>query len=166
MTLRKTSFFACLALSMFCLAAGYAASGKWVGGALAVATGLAWLPARKYPASELPVLCLLSSVCLGAVGLLTTGSAPALMLSGTGFALATWDLLLLDDALKGSSSGGQTRRYENKHLQSLALALGIGLVAALGGHLLNFEIPFAVMMLCVLLLLLGLERGWSAIKKR
>ena len=68
--------------------------------------------------------------------------------------------------MKGSSLDGQTRRYENKHLQSLAVVLGCGLIAALVGRLLNFEIPFAVMLLCVCLLLFGLERTWTAIKKR
>ncbi len=88
------------------------------------------------------------------------------MISGSGFALAVWDLILLDGALGTSSSEEQTRRYENKHLQSLALALGAGLLAAFLGGLLNLQIPFVAMMLFVALAIFGFDRVWRTIKKR
>ena len=88
------------------------------------------------------------------------------MICGSGVALAIWDLLLLDDAVKGSSLGEQTRRYENKHLQSLALALGCGLMVAFVGRLLNFQIPFAILMLFVILAVFGLDQVWGYIKRK
>jgi high-affinity Fe2+/Pb2+ permease len=88
------------------------------------------------------------------------------MICGSGFALAVWDLILLDGALGTSSSGEQTRRYENKHLQSLALALGAGLLLAFLGGVLNLQIPFVAMMLLVALVIFGFDRIWSTIKKR
>jgi hypothetical protein len=160
----KTLFVICLAVSMLCLAAGYGIAGQWIGAVIAVITGLAWLPARKYPDSGLPVICLVVSVCLAVVGRLS-GASSLLMICGSGFALAVWDLVFLDDALGSNLIGEQTKRYENKHLQALALALGCGLTLAFVGHLINFRIPFMAMMLFVALVIFGLERIWGTIKK-
>jgi len=165
MSLRKTFFFICLAISILCLAAGYAIVGKWVGAVIVIITGFAWLFARKYLDSGLPFICLVMSVCLAVVGRLT-GSPPLLMICGSGFALAVWDLVFLDNALGNNSLEAQTRQYESKHLQSLALALGCGLIVAFAGRLINFQIPFIVMMLFIALVIFGLERIWGIIKKR
>jgi hypothetical protein len=162
---RRTFFIICLVVSMLCLAAGYGIAGQWIGAVIAVITGLAWLPARKYPDSGLPLICLLASVCLAVVGQLS-GASSLLMICGSGFALAVWDLVSLDNALGRDSFGEQTRRYENKHLQALALALGSGLMVVFVGHLINFRIPFMLMVLFVALVIFGLERIWGAIKKR
>ena len=162
MALRKKFFVICLVASVFCLVAGYVVVGKWIGAVLATITGLAWLLARKYPASWLPFICLLASVCLAVVGMLI-GSPPLLMIFGSGVALAVWDLLLLDNALR-SSSGAQTRQYENKHLQSLALALGSGLLVVFLGRLLHLQIPFVASILFVALTIFGLDRVLGYIK--
>jgi hypothetical protein len=162
---RKIFFIICLVVSMLCLVAGYGIAGQWIGAVIAVITGLAWLPARKYPTSGLPLICLLASVCLAVVGQLS-GASSLLMICGSGFALAVWDLASLDNALGRDSFGEQTRRYENKHLQALALALGSGLIVAFVGHLINFRIPFMLMVFFVALVIFGLERIWGAIKKR
>jgi hypothetical protein len=161
---RKPFFVICLAVSMLCLVVGYGITGKWIGAAFAIVIGLAWLLARKYPDSGLPFICLVVSVCLAVVGRLS-GSPPLLMICGSGFALAVWDLVLLDDALGSNSFGEQTKRYENKHLQSLALALGFGLFVAFLGQLLNLRIPFVLLMLFIALVLFGLDRIGSYIKK-
>jgi len=164
MDIRKTFFVLCLAISMLCLTAGYGFAGQWIGAVIAITSGLAWLPARKYPASGLPHLCLIASVGLAVTGQLT-GTSPLLMISGSGFALAVWDLILLDGALGTNSSGEQIRRYENRHLQSLALALGAGLLVAFLGGLLHLQIPFVAMMLFVALVIFGFDRVWRTIKK-
>jgi hypothetical protein len=164
MARRKIFFVACLALSTLCLTAGYLNSGQWIGVVITLMTGLAWLLARKYPAAWLPHLCLLASVGLAVAGRLA-GASPILMISGSGVALAAWDLLLLNATLENCTFGEQTRRYENKHLQSLALALGFGLFLALLGHWLQLQIPFVMLMLLVVLALVGLDHIWSTIKK-
>jgi hypothetical protein len=165
MTLRKTLFVVCLVVSALCLAAGYGISGQWVGVLVAIITGLAWLLARKYPASWLPLLCLLMTVGLAVAGRLT-GSPPFLMICGSGVALAVWDLLFLDVALGSHSSGEQARQYEGKHLQSLALALGSGLLVTFLGRLLNLQIPFVLLMLFIALAIFALDRVGGYIKKR
>jgi hypothetical protein len=164
MTPRKTFFAVCLIVSVICLATGYGFVGQWIGVVIAIAMGPAWLFAQKYPTSGLPFICLFASVCLAVTGKLT-GSSSLLMICGSGFALAIWDLLLLDDALRNSSCGEQTRQYENKHLQSLVLALGSGLLAALFGRFLHLQIPFIILMFFIALVIFGLDRVWGYIKK-
>ena len=165
MGFRKIFFVVCLIVSMLCLSAGYGLSDQWIGAMIAIIAGLTWLPARKYPASWLPLVCLIASIGLAVTGQLT-GLSSWLMICGSGFALAVWDLVLLERALGTNSAGEQTRRYEIKHLQSLALALGAGLLAALVGGVLHLQIPFVAMMLSVALILFGLDRVWRTIRKR
>ncbi len=165
MNIRKMVFVVCLVVSMLCLTAGYWFAGQWIGAGIAITSGLAWLPARKYPASGLPYLCLLTAVGLAVTGQLT-GTSPLLMITGSGFALAVWDLILLDAALGTNSSGEQTRRHENKHLQSLALVLAAGLLVAFLGGVLHLQIPFIVMLLFVAVVIFGFDRVWRTIKKR
>ena len=165
MFLRKIFFIICVAVSTLCLTVGYWIAGNWIGVVIVIITSLVWLLARKYPSSGLPFICLVVSVCLAAVGCLI-GSPSWLMICGSGFSLAIWDLILLDDALGINSSGILTKQYENKHLQSLALALGCGLLVAFIGRLLNFQIPFVIMMLFIALVIFGLERIWNIVKKR
>jgi len=165
MALRKTFLVVCLVVLLLCLMAGYGFAGQWIGGVIALTSGLAWLPARKYPASWIPHLCLITSVGLAVTGQLT-GASPLLMICGSGFALAAWDLILLDGALSTHSVVEQSERYELKHIQSLALALGAGLLVAFLGGMLNLQIPFVVMMLFVALVIFGFDRVWATIKKR
>jgi hypothetical protein len=165
MAIRRTFFAVCLLVSVLCLAAGFGIAGQWIGAVMAIIAGLAWLLARRYPASWPPHICLLASVCMAVVGRLT-GSPPLLMICGSGVALAVWDILLLDAALGSKSSGEQTRQYENKHLQSLALVLGSGLCVVSLGRLLTLQIPFVLSVLFVALAVFGLDRAWGYIKRR
>jgi hypothetical protein len=163
--LRKTFFVICVIVSTLCLTVGYGIAEKWIGVVIAIITGLIWLLARKYPDSGLPVICLVVSVCLAVVGLLI-GSPPLLMICGSGFALAVWDLVFLNNALGRVPSGVQTIQYERRHLQSLALALGSGLLVAFLGRLFNLQFPFLILMLFVAFIIFGLDRTYGYIKKR
>ena len=149
---------------MLCLAAGYGIAGHWIGAIIAILTGPAWLLARKYPETQLPLLCLLGSVGFAVVGILI-GSPPFLMIFASAIALAVWDLLILDAALGNHSSAEQTRHYEKEHLQSLTLALGSGLSGTLLGSFLKVQIPFIVWMLFITFILFALDRVWGYIKK-
>ncbi|MBI5953519.1 MAG: hypothetical protein HY865_17835 [Chloroflexi bacterium] len=162
--LRKIFFAVCLIALVLCLGAGYELSGQWIGVVISLVTGPAWLFARKYSTSILPLTCLLISVCLAVVGKINGGSS-FLMICGSGFALATWDLLLLDGALTNNSSGEQTRQFEIRHLQSLGAALGSGLVVISLGYLIRLQIPFVVLLLSIALVIFGLDRVWGYIKK-
>jgi hypothetical protein len=164
MALRKMFFIVCLIVSGLCLADGYALAGHWPGVAIALLTGPGWLLARKYPAAWLQFICLLVPVVLAGAGMLT-GSTSVLMMCGSAFALAAWDLLLLDGAMGIDPPGEQTRRYENSHLQTLALALGSGLLVALLGRSLSLQTPFYVLAVLVVLVVFGLNRVWGSINK-
>ena len=165
MALRKIFFIVCLVASVLCLAVGYGLVGQWFGVVMAIITGGAWVLARKYPTSQLPLICLLVSTCLAVIGQLT-GAPPWLIICGSGSALALYDLLYLDVALGSNLSGEQTRQYENKHLQSLALALGSGLlVVFLGRLLLRLQVSFFGLVFLVILAVFGLDRVWGYIKK-
>lgn len=164
MALRKTFFVACLLASVFCLAGGYNLAGQSFGVVIALITGFAWLLARKYLTSMLPLLCLLVSICLAVTGQLT-GASPWLMICGSTIALAVYDLFHLDIALGSSASGEQTRRYENQHLQSLALALGSGLFVVFLGRWLRLEVSFFVVVVFVAIAVFGLARVWGYIEK-
>jgi hypothetical protein len=106
----------------------------------------------------------LATIALAVTGSLT-GSPASLMIIGSAAALAAWDLLFLDAALVSNSPGEQTRQFETKHLQSLALALGSGLLAAFLGSLLHLRISFVMLILFIALAVFGLERVWGYVKK-
>jgi hypothetical protein len=162
-SLRKPLFVICLIISGLCLAAGYGIAGQWVGAMIAILTGPAWLLARKYPGSQLPLFCLLASVGLAVAGRLL-GSPTFLMVLASALALAAWDLVYLDAALGNTSPVEQSRRYETRHLQSLTLALGSGLLAAWLGSFLKIQIPFIVLVLLIAFSLFALDRVWGYIK--
>ncbi len=132
---------------------------------MSIVIGLVWLLARKYPASRLPLICLLASVCL-AVGGQLTNSPAWLMICGSGIALAGWDLLLLDAALGNNLLEEQTRQYESKHIQSLILALGLGLLTASLGRLITLQIPFVLLALFIAVAVFSLDCAWAHIKKQ
>jgi hypothetical protein len=165
MALRKTFFIICLVVSTLCLAVGYAIAGQWLGAVLAIIAGFAWLLARKYPASGLPHICLFVSIGLAVTGS-QTGASSLLMIYGSGISLGVWDLLYLNNSSSRNFADGQTRRYENEHLLSLALALGSGMIIASLGHFLKLQIPFVVLLLFVVLAIFGLDRIWGYLKKR
>jgi hypothetical protein len=161
---RKKIFAVCVVLSALCLVAGYSVTGQWVGVVIAIITGPGWLLARKYPASSLPLLCLSATMGLAVTGSLT-GSPASLMIIGSAVALAAWDLLYLDAAVVSNSPWEQTRLFETKHLQSLALALGSGLLAAFLGSLLHLRISFVMLIIFIALAVFGLQRVWGYVKK-
>jgi len=164
MPLRKALFYICMSISVFCLTAGYSITGQWILALIAILMAPVWLLAKKNSDSALQLICLLASVCLAVMGNLT-GASPLLMIFGSGFALAVWDLLLFDHAFGNHSSGEQTLHYENKHFQSLALVLGFGLLVSLAGRLLKFQVPFVVLILLIAFTIFGLDRIWGYIKK-
>jgi len=164
MALSKTFFGVSVVLSAFCLAAGYAVTGQWFGVVIAIMTCPGWVLTRKYPASSPPFLCLSAAIVLAVTGSLT-GSPSSLMIFSSAAALAAWDLLFLDVAMVSNSRTAQTRQYEIKHLQSLALALGFGLLAAFLGGLLHLQVSFVMLILFIALVVFGLERVWGYVKK-
>jgi hypothetical protein len=163
MSLRKPLLLLSLLISTVCLAAGFGSTGKWIGVLAAVLMVPAWLLAGRSANPWLAFLCLLASLGLAVTGRLL-GAAPGLMIPGLAVSLAVWDLTGLDAALRNTSFGEQTRRYEKKHIQSLLLALGFGLFGALLGRLIDLHFPSILLMLLVACALFALDRVWISIK--
>jgi hypothetical protein len=123
---------------------------------------LAWLFAIKWPFGFLSSLALVFSVSLAAAGLLT-GATPLLMMLGAALALAGWDVVLWNRDLASNSTSTPLTLIESKHYQSLAVALGLGLLAAIAGRMFRIQIPFGGMFLLVILAFIGLERVWHTL---
>ncbi len=159
MPLRKILSLLSLTLLLLCMAIGYII----VGGGIAIATTLVallvWLPNYKWPSAWLPAIALAVSTGLAAIGL-CVGAMPALMLLAATLALAQWDLANLSQAQAGNIPNRGVALLEKKNFQSLALALGLALVAILTGRLIGFQIPFGGMILLVLLAFFAFGRFW------
>jgi hypothetical protein len=163
MSPRKSLFIACLVASSFFTLSGYALAGQWIGVIASVIIGASWLLARKYPSSWMPLICLVGSLGLALGGCLS-GAFPLLMILGSGISLAAWDLVLFNAAQDESAYVEQTRRHENRHIQSLIIAVGAGLLTASAGRFLQLQLPFVALVLFIGLFAFGMGRAWEYIQ--
>ncbi|MBN1266903.1 MAG: hypothetical protein JXA25_15515 [Anaerolineales bacterium] len=162
--MRKTALILCLIIAALSPAAGFALAGIYTGVVPSLLAGLLWLPARKYPHSWMPSISLTVSTALAAAGVLN-GLSFILMIIGAGAALAGWDLLLLNAELENTQPGEKTRQYESRHMQTLALAVIFGILAALPRYAGNLQIPFFVMIILIAIMLFALDRIWGFLNK-
>jgi hypothetical protein len=161
--LRKTLSLVCLLACVACLVAGYALVGQWITLAAILLTFPVWLLARRWPSTWLPSTALVISIGLAAAGLMA-GASPLLMILSATFALASWDQVLLDHTLTDRSSSAKTIvLFENRHYRSLAVALGLGLLIAVTGRMIRFQIPLGVMIILVIVVLFSLDRIWRTL---
>lgn len=162
MSPRKIMWPASLVAATTCLALGYGMSESWQGLAISVFSFFTWLFARKTQSSFLISLALAFTAGLAAVGLLLGAPALLMIFSATA-GLACWDLVFFESGLKAGFN--QSGLLEKKHDQTLARALGIGLVVASLGHYLEFQIPFLIMVGLVVLALFSLDHLWRTGRK-
>jgi hypothetical protein len=87
------------------------------------------------------------------------------MITGLSSALVMWDVLLLKINFVGITANPDQSAYEKKHLQSLALAIGMGLAVTLPLHWVNFRLPFIVMLVMVVLAGYGIEHILAILRK-
>ena len=165
MPLRRILSFVCPVSCAACLAIGFALNGQGITLVIALLSLPIWLLARKRPATVPPSVALIVSVGVAAAGLFARASSVLMILSAT-LALASWDLVLLDHALADNpiSSTQTIALFQNRHYQSLALALGLGLMIALIGPMIHFQTPFVIMILLVILTLFSLDRVWRILR--
>jgi hypothetical protein len=135
---------------------------QWAGIVVVLTSLLAWLSGWRWPSVWPPSAALVISISLAAAGLLA-GASPLLMLLSITPALAVWDLLPLDQTLSSCSPGKTLDLLEQSHYKSLALALGLGLFAALTSRLIRFQIPFGGIILLAILAFFGLDRVWRSL---
>ena len=156
--LRMTSHVACAA----CLGLGFYATGQWGFLAAAVLLCLGCLSDLKWPSDWLPSLALVAAVGLAAVGTFT-GAQALLTLMAAAFALAGWDLALLEHALAGNAPVAPTTGIVRRHFQSLAIVVGVGLLVTITSQGFRFQIPFVGMVVLVVLVLYSLVRLWRTL---
>lgn len=136
---------------------GYWPLGVAIASGIGLVTLLIWLAVQHWPTDWAAGLALAAATAVSVIGVTSGGSYPWMVLAAT-FCLATWDVALLNASLANYSSALQVARLEKVYYPSLGLALGSGLLAALAGRIIQFRLPFVVMLLLVVLAYLLLER--------
>lgn len=149
----------CAFLSSLFLAAGFGASGQWVGVGLAFVTLTAWLGARRMAYAWLAMAALPVAVILAAMGLWGGGS-PYLMIPGATLALASWDLTLFHHSMAGYTTPQAEARLERMHYASLGPVVAVGLFAAVAGRVFAVQLPFIAILALAAALVFFLERAW------
>ncbi len=159
MLLRMLILF-CSVATGACLALGYMSVGGATALAVSILSMLFWVLAYKRPSICPPVAALLFSIVLTSGGL-SAGASPALMLLGSTFALASWDLTVLERKLAGINSSARTvTLFQNAHYRRLFVTLGLSLFITLAGQAIPLTIPLGGMIILVILAALALDRFW------
>jgi hypothetical protein len=162
--IREYFFSVSLALMATCLSAAFVSARQWAGMSCSIGLGAFWFALRNRQSRWLPHLFLLGALGLSAAAILT-GSIPVLSIAGAGFSLAAWDLHQLNVSLQNSPMKESTRRFKQRHLWSLILALVIGLAIAIIGRMVTLQIPFILLAAVILLTVFGLDRLWNVLGK-
>ncbi len=158
--LRKALRIASSIAGTACLVSGFVSARQWelMAGALVIFMGCIF--DLKWPSGWISPVALVVSVGISAAGLFTNAPAWLMLLAST-FALATWDLALLDHALADNLPTATTVLLEKRHYQNLAIITGSGVLVMLAGQVIQLPIPFVIMMALVIVLLYSLLRLWS-----
>ncbi len=128
--------------------------------ALGAAGVWAWIagPSKAKPAqSWLPAFGLVLTVGLAVAGVLMRLPGLFMLLAAT-LALAGWDLALYLACSTGEVPASYSRRLDQRHLQSLGLAVLVGLLASGLSQALSLKIPFGVMVALVIVSMICLDR--------
>jgi hypothetical protein len=162
MPFRKILSLAIPFTGLACLSVGYAQAGQWLALVAVILPLLAWLFSARWPYRWLPLAGLVLSVSLSGAGLFL-GAAPVLMILSATLALAGWDLMLWENDLPADLPAALLSRLAYSHYRALALAVGLGLLAALAGRFLHLQLPFGILIVLILLALFSLERLWHTL---
>jgi hypothetical protein len=159
MPFRKLFILISLLALTVCLIGGFTIAKQWAGIVAGFFSLLCWLLARKRSSPDLTSASLIVSIALASAGLFT-GAPPLLMMLSAALTLACWDLLLFEYHLMNNPSNKWIALLEKKHFESLALAIGFGLLLEIIGLSIHITIPFVGMIILVGLLAFLLERVW------
>jgi hypothetical protein len=159
MPLRKIVCLVCVASGGIFLGLGYAAVNPWMALGVALTVFSFWGFALWRLSTRWILLALLVSLAAAVLGL-TAGAVPLDIFFGVSFALADWDLVLLDQSLAGQEPSPAGALLASKHIQSLGLSMGIGGLIYLGGRILHLPVSFGVFLLLAILILFGVDRLW------
>ena len=150
----------CALLSILFLLAGYILGRDWILLLLLLAIPLTWVLFRKSFAGLLLSILLFEYVFLAALGLVLHLS-PYLLIVGSAFALAGWELARFWLKLRDAPMRLQDQPLEALHNRDLALAIGVGLLLALVGLNIRLQLPFGLIAVLALLAAYGLYRAFK-----
>lgn len=153
------------AFAAACLAAGFALCGRWFALLLVGLWLLAWWLSRKISNPWMAPLLLEVGVCLAGLGVLA-GAPFFLMILSAAAALAGWDLSFTEAAPGGPAQMQPGARLWNRRVQTLATAITLGVASAGIGAVVRLQVPFALMLLLVVLAFASLDRVMGALKNR
>jgi hypothetical protein len=154
-----------LAASVVCLAAAFGTAGLWVPACLVPLPAVLLLFHRRIRGGWAAPLFLVVMMGAAAAGAMV-GASAFLLIPGAALALAAWDLADFHRFVRSGRSPQPAAALERRHALSLAKAISVGLLAAVGGASLALRIPFIVMFLLVILDLLCLGLALRALQKR
>lgn len=141
----------CVVAAIACLGLAYIPPGYWLILPALLAMALFWVTQRRsgvWTASSLLLIYVLLAVV--GIGL----HLPVLLLAaGCTAALAAWDLNNFEQSL------AQDQALDKHHLRSLAIAASLGLILPLVSASISIRIPFAGIVLLVLVAIGGLTYG-------
>jgi len=162
--LRSYVFFISLAMMVICHTAAFFLIGEWIGLISALGLGVLWFLIHKRNNRWLPHVLLILSLAVSAAAIIS-GGYPLFGMAGSVFALVVWDTHQLICDLHGIPQTETISRFEQHHLRSLALAMGVGLSIAIIGRFINLKVPFILLFAIILLILFGLDRLWSQLAR-
>lgn len=156
---------ACVAVSIGSLLIGYILGGYWlIMPILIILLMVVFLTKNMlsvWPAS----LFLLCYVFLAVIGV-TLNLSTYLMILGCISALAYWDLTNFRQSFVNSSQPALSAPLEKYHLQSLIIAVLVGLVAAFISLNIDLQVSFGVTFVLVLIVMTSLTYGLHFVSKR
>lgn len=139
----------CLVVSIACLGLAYVQSGYWWILLAFPAMAVFWTAFKQGSVFQTVSGLLSSYVFLAAAGIVT-GLSVVLLAVGCTTALACWDLTIFGHEFTHQTSRNDDPRLERHHLQSLGLALLVGLILAFVSSYLELNIPFIAVVFLVL----------------
>ena len=144
----------CALIAALCMAIAYVPRAGWLAWLGIPAAAVFWLMTKKRAACWSASSLLAIYLVLAIMGMLQH-AAPAVMVVGSVFALAAWDLADFSQSLRDGLRG-ETGPLERRRLQSLALMVGGSLLLGVGIIGLRLQLSFGLVVLLVLLATGGL----------
>lgn len=144
----------CALIAAICMGIAYVPRAGWLAWLGIPAAAVFWLMTKKRAAFWSASSLLAIYLVLAIMGMLQH-AAPAVMIVGSVFALAAWDLADFSQSLRDGLRG-ETRPLEKRRLQSLAVMVGGSLLLGVGIIGLRLQLSFGLVVLLVLLATGGL----------
>jgi len=154
----------CQSLTVGVLIYGYITNHHWVGLLLIISSVyFLWFGKKKQwlLINSLVFVCQISLAIFGAL----VGISPFLMVAGSIGALASWELINLQENQKVSVDSPLFENYRKNRIKFLGLVIGLGLLITEFGLLIHTSLPFVFVFTITLIVLFCLYKLFIILKK-